>query len=604
MDAAVPARLHAAADQDLPPPRRPRDGRHGRADPDQGRPRGERGRAGQGARRQAARGDATATTAPGWRTRPGRRSRARSSTRTCRARTSSTGSARTCRSRAATCCALPEGTRTEAGLRHNIRVGVQYLAAWLGGSGCVPLYNLMEDAATAEISRAQVWQWLRHRRARSTTAGALDRRALPRGARRGDGRVRARGRRRALRRRPLRRGARAVRAPVTAAELRRVPDPARLRAAARRRARQPMLTIEQNAHARPRLARDHATATRRPRVRRPPLGGHHPPLHAGGRRAAARLRRASSTRSPSWARERLWELLHTRGLRPRARRADRQPGGAEGARRPQGDLPLAAGRSRPTPTSPARCTPTRASTPPTASRSVVRRINSALQRADQIEHAEGKRERHWFAPIVADAEAGFGGPLNAFELMKAMIEAGAAGVHFEDQLASREEVRPHGRQGAGADQRSSSARWSPRAWPPTSWACRRCSSPAPTPTAPSCSPRDVDERDQPFMHRRAHRRGLLPHHAAASRCAIARGLAYAPYADLVWCETSTPDLDEAAASPRPSTRSSRASCWPTTARRRSTGRRTSTTRRSPSSSASSAPWATSSSSSPWPASTR
>ena len=211
---------------------------------------------------------------------------------------------------------------------------------------------------------------------------------------------------------------------------------------------------------------------------------------------------------------------------------------------------------------------------------------------------------HWFAPIVADAEAGFGGPLNAFELMKAMIEAGAAGVHFEDQLASREEVRPPGRQGARADADASSARSTPRAWRPTSWACRRCSSRAPTPTRDAHHQRRRRARPR-VPDRRAHARGLLPHRAAASTARSRAALAYAPYADLVWCETAHPDLDEARALRRGRPRrASRASCWPTTARRRSTGRRSSTTPRSRASSASSARWATSSSSSRWPASTR
>ena len=119
----------------------------------------------------------------------------------------------------------------------------------------------------------------------------------------------------------------------------------------------------------------------------------------------------------------------------RARRADRQPGGAAGRRRPAGHLPqrLASGRRR-------QQRRTNVSGPilyPADSvPNVVRRINQALTRADQIHHAEGKNDTYWFAPIVADAEAGFGGNLNAFELMKAMIEAGAAGVHFEDQLSS------------------------------------------------------------------------------------------------------------------------------------------------------------------------
>ena len=122
--------------------------------------------------------------------------------------------------------------------------------------------------------------------------------------------------------------------------------------------------------------------------------------------------------------------------------------------------------------------------PANAAPELCRRINRTLQRADQIEHAEGGAQRDWFAPIVADAEAGFGGPLNGFEIMKAFIEAGAAGVHFEDQLASREEVRPPRRQGADPhpgphpqpDRRAPRRRRHGRARP---W-----SSPAPTPSPP------------------------------------------------------------------------------------------------------------------------
>ena len=144
----------------------------------------------------------------------------------------------------------------------------------------------------------------------------------------------------------------------------------------------------------------------------------------------------SSTRSPGSARSGCGTLLHERGLRPRARRADRQPGRADGQGRPEGDLPVAAGRSPPTPTSPAQMYPDQSlypanSVPPRAAhqqRAAARRPDRRTPRATT--------STDWLAPIVADAEAGFGGPLNAFELMKAMIEAGAAGVHFEDQLAS------------------------------------------------------------------------------------------------------------------------------------------------------------------------
>ena len=181
---------------------------------------------------------------------------------------------------------------------------------------------------------------------------------------------------------------------------------------------------------------------------------------------AARSR--SSTRSRRSARRACGSCSTPRTYVARARRADRQPGRAEGARRAsrrstsRGWQVAAdantAGADVPGP----EPLPGRQRAAASCGGSTTR-----CTRADQIEHAEGKRERYWFAPIVADAEAGFGGPLNAFELMKAMIEAGAAGVHFEDQLASREEVRPHGRQGARADAASSSARSSRRASPPT-----------------------------------------------------------------------------------------------------------------------------------------
>ena len=154
--------LRRAAHQDLPPPRRARDGRHGGADPDQGRPGRQRGGAGARARRQAARGEGRARRHLGRASGPGAH-RARSLRREHdRAEPARRRCATTCTSRARTCCASREGAITDAGLRHNIRVGVQYLEAWLRGNGCVPLYHLMEDAATAEISRAQVWQWLHH----------------------------------------------------------------------------------------------------------------------------------------------------------------------------------------------------------------------------------------------------------------------------------------------------------------------------------------------------------------------------------------------------------------------------------------------------------
>jgi isocitrate lyase len=174
---------------------------------------------------------------------------------------------------------------------------------------------------------------------------------------------------------------------------------------------------------------------------------------------------------------------------------------------------------------------------------VVKRINQCLQRADQIAHLEGDSKTHWFVPIVADAEAGFGGPLNAFELMKAMIEAGAAGVHFEDQLASEKKCGHLGGKVLVPTQ----------TFVRTLNAARLAADVCGVPTvlvartdadAASLITSDVDERDRPFLTGERTPEGFFRTKAGIDQ-AIARGLAYAPYADLVWCETSKPDLAEA-----------------------------------------------------------
>ena len=173
---------------------------------------------------------------------------------------------------------------------------------------------------------------------------------------------------------------------------------------------------------------------------------------------------------------------------------------------------------------------------------VVRRINAALQRADQIEHAESKSSgTHWFAPILADAEAGFGGPLNAYELMKGMIEAGAAGVHFEDQLASEKKCGHMG--GKVLVPTSQFIR--------TLVAARLASDVCGVPTvlvartdadSVKLITSDVDERDRPFITSSERTTEGFFRLKSGVETAIARGLAYAPYADMIWCETSTPDL--------------------------------------------------------------
>jgi isocitrate lyase len=178
--------------------------------------------------------------------------------------------------------------------------------------------------------------------------------------------------------------------------------------------------------------------------------------------------------------------------------------------------------------------------------SVVKRINNTLQRADQIQHAEGKHDIDWLKPIVADAEAGFGGVLNAFELMKGMIEAGAAGVHFEDQLSSAKKC---GHMGG-------------KVLVPTSEAINKlvaarlaadiCNVPTllvarTDAESASLLTSDIDARDRPFITGSERTSEGFFRVKSGIEAAIARGVAYAPYADLVWCETAVPDLHEAEA---------------------------------------------------------
>src|SRR5690625_3487688 len=174
---------------------------------------------------------------------------------------------------------------------------------------------------------------------------------------------------------------------------------------------------------------------------------------------------------------------------------------------------------------------------------VVKRINQALQRADQIHYSGGNEETDWFAPIVADAEAGFGGQLNVFELMKSMIEAGASGVHFEDQLASEKKCGHLGGKVLIPTQTAVknliSARFAADVMgTPTIIMARTDANAADLMTS------DVDEYDTPFLTGERTIEGFYRTKAGLDQ-AIARGLAYAPYADLIWCETAEPDLEEA-----------------------------------------------------------
>src|SRR5437667_6324897 len=176
---------------------------------------------------------------------------------------------------------------------------------------------------------------------------------------------------------------------------------------------------------------------------------------------------------------------------------------------------------------------------------LVRRINRALQRADQIDVAEGRSETNWFAPMIADAEAGFGGPLNAFELMKAMIEAGVAGVHFEDQLASEKKCGHLGGKVLVATQQFirtlNAARLAADVLGVETLVVARTDA-----HSAQLLTSDIDPRDRAFITGERTPEGFFRLRAGAGvEHAIARGLAYAPYADMLWWETSEPNLEEA-----------------------------------------------------------
>ncbi len=181
--------------------------------------------------------------------------------------------------------------------------------------------------------------------------------------------------------------------------------------------------------------------------------------------------------------------------------------------------------------------------PASSAPALVRRLNNALLRADQIDWAEGRNGTHWLAPILADAEAGFGGPLNAYELMRTMIEAGAAGVHYEDQLASEKKCGHLGGKVLVPTQQFIRTLIAARlaadvCGVPTVLVARTDALSAALLTS------DVDEYDREFVTGERTAEGFYRVRDGIE-AAISRGLAYAPYADLVWFETSTPDLGEA-----------------------------------------------------------
>ncbi len=434
--------------------------------------------------------------------------------------------------------AVPEGTRTEEGLRHNIRVGVQYLEAWLRGSGCVPLYNLMEDAATAEISRSQVWQWLHHGVSLSDgtrVTPALFGRCLD----------------------------------EEMARIRKEVSEKRFASGKYKQARDLFERLSTSAtfddfltlQAYDQLVGDAgaaatgaAKADGESEAEASPAPWHPDPKRWDGivrpyrKEEVEKLRgsvQIEHTLAQMGAR-RLWELLqsrpyvHSLGALTGNQAVQMVKAGLE-AIYVSGWQVAADGNLA------AQTYPDQSLYPADSVPAVVRRINRAFERVDQIERSEGSNGRVWFAPIIADAEAGFGGPLNAFELMKAMIEAGAAAVHYEDQVASEKKC---GHMGGKVLVPTS-------AFIRTLTAARLAADVMGVPTllvartdadSAQLLMSDADPVDAPFIDRSAGRtaEGFF-RIKGGLECSIARAVSYAPYADLLWCETSKPNIAEARA---------------------------------------------------------
>jgi malate synthase A len=429
---------------------------------------------------------------------------------------------------------VPDGPRTEEGLRHNIRVSIRYLEAWLRGNGCVPLYNLMEDAATAEISRAQLWQWLHHgvllsdespltparfRRLLDDEMRTIKKEIGDAGFAEGQY-VRARGLFEQL---------------TTASkfeEFLTIPAYGLLVGGNGASSTTTIETVEPGSTAAG-VAPYHPDPKRWDGIVRPYT-------KADVERLQGTVR-IDHTLAQMGAR-RLWQLLkerdyvNTLGALSGNQAVQYVKGGLDA-------IYLSGWQVAADANTAGQTYPDQSLYPADSVPTLVRRINKALQRADQIERSEGKTDRYWYAPILADAEAGFGGPLNAFELMKSMIEAGAAGVHFEDQLASEKKCGHMG--GKVLVPTSQFLR--------TLTAARLAADVMGVPTllvartdahSGKLIMSDVDPYDAPFIERERTPEGFYKFQAGI-KAAIHRALAYAPYADLIWCETSTPDLQEA-----------------------------------------------------------
>lgn len=419
------------------------------------------------------------------------------------------------------------GQVTEAGVRNNINVALLYIEKWLGGLGAVALHNLMEDAATAEISRSQLWQWLYHR-------VTLD-----------NGQVFTKELYNKWEKEEFEK-IDPTSAPHLSEALRILNRLVLSRDFAE------FLTLESYSSLnRIHNKENHMTFTTEATASQLEYAWSHDPRWNGIQRNyqpadVMKLRTTMPVQHTiaAFGARKLWKMLHEEGFT----RTFGAMTGAQAVQMVKAGLKaiyLSGWQVAADANLSGQTYPDQSLYPSNSVPAVVKRINNAFMRADQIERASGHvgKGHDWYAPIIADAEAGFGGPLHAFELMKSMIEAGASGVHFEDQLAAEKKC----------------GHLAGKVLVPTCnfvrtlQAARLAADVLDVPTviiartdalSANLMTSDIDEADRKFLTGERTSEGYF-HINGGLDYAIARGLAYAPWADVLWFETSKPDMAEA-----------------------------------------------------------